>query len=36
MLARILGVKKIEDNLETYKEQIKKSLTMNLEVRLKV
>ncbi len=36
MLSRVLGVKKIEDNLETFKEQIRKSLTLNLDVRLKV
>ena len=37
MLSRVLGVKKIEDNLQHFKEQIKKSLTLNdLSVRLKV
>ena len=36
MLSRVLGVKKIEDNLQQFKQQIQRSLSLNLEVRLKV
>jgi hypothetical protein len=37
MLSKVLGVKKIEDNLQHFKEQMKRSLTLlDLSVRLKV